>query len=242
MRTSLEQEDLDAAEVELRRVGRGDPRRRVRVVRELAEGRGSEAIELLSLALRDPDLNVRVTTAQELGKLRDSRALEPLMAAFRRSVFGGAAQRQGRTGKLVTLGWLLGFAVVILLLCSGRGTPLALPLAILLGGLRADYFRKRREQSRMQAAVGLALAEIVEHQAAPEVSPLADELRLLSRDGTQQEKASRLACRQAAERIEGAVAQYRDLPVAASGPELGSEALPLPAAAERPEGRDLPRV
>lgn len=243
MSTFLE-EELDGAQAEPRWIRHADPRRRLRAVKELAEGRGTAAINALTQALRDPNLDVQIAAARELGKLHDPRAIEPLTKAFRRAISGGTARIQRRYGIAVALIWLCALAWLCTILITNQRalTFIGLMVACSVGPAAMNYFVKRRERSRLQAAIGEALAEIVEHQAAPQVHRLAHELRELSRDVIQQEKAARETCLDAADRIEAATARQRDLPVAASGPSPGPETLPRPAGPAAPKGRDLPRV
>lgn len=244
MSASREQSPAAMAETKLRwRLRSGDAPGRLAAVTDLAETAGPRALEPLCQALKDSDLEVRTAAARELGRLRDRRAIEPLMEAFRTSVVGGKAARQASGVLWIGLAWLFGFAV---LLAAMVLAPISYGAYyggfMLLAAAILRYVGSRREQSRFQAAVSTALAEIAEHQAAPEIHTLVAEFRVLSADPFQQERGARQACREAANRIEAATARYRELPVVAETPGTAESQLPLPAGEGSPLRSSPPRV
>lgn len=218
---------------------------RLEAVQQVRETLGGEALEPLCAALRDVRLPVRVVAAMELGMLGDARAIPSLREALRRSMYGGSASQHIRNNlsfvALWAFFWVLASTWILIhfpVWVGGMG-------ALILGFLTrpGKYLTRSRRESRFAAAVAVALARITEQQVTPDVLGVTEELRILAGDRLHQEGMARELIRKAAERIEEATSDFRNLPLVSAPVAAGVEAQ-LPRVAEAPIGdpERLPRV
>lgn len=217
---------------------------RVTALSELRAKMGTRAAGLLCAALQDPHVRVRIAAATELGILRDPNTIQPLIQALRAS-----RSPQSRFGfhlvdGLEKLCWLIAVGLLFFrywrLAAMAGGT--AFVLRFIFRPMVEGFWWSEHDGGTLQAAIANALAEIAEHRPSPAAAAAVAELRSLCATELSEIAKPRDLCREAADRIEAATADYRQLPLAAEAPKSHEDALPLPAQKPDFEAETLPRV
>jgi HEAT repeat protein len=214
---------------------------RIQTIRDFAD-LGPEATEQLLPYLADPVIEVRTAAAEVLGQVGDRRAIQPLLAALRRS-FSGDSGRRNRMMGFVAVGV---FVLLIILFVIGS----ALIRGAAFGGLlncilqpAIAHFRHRRQQSVFVKAATEALGAIAERHPDVELSTVVDDLRAVADDRLQQNPETREASRRTADRIEALVGDLRSLPVSADAPAWNGEGvLPRASTTPQPNPETLPLI
>ncbi|MBM3458401.1 MAG: HEAT repeat domain-containing protein [Armatimonadetes bacterium] len=197
----------------------------------------SDGVELVCGALRDADPEVRLAAAETLGRMGDTRAVEPLTQALRHQLLGGSANAQRIVGLLVVIGAVLLAIGLIAGIAAIKAAGASFWILNLASRPVSRYFQQRRQNSPMVRAICTALTRIAEQNPAPVLRMILPELEGISGDMLHQEPGTRAASREAARRIEELTAHIKNLPVPAESPIPSVETLPLPAAQPVPAAR-----
>ena len=231
-------------EAALSRVQIGADSERVEAVRAVARAQTADyerILPVLCQALQDPLEDVRVAAGEELGRIGEDRAIQPLREALQRCFPNGSARRQLVLG-LVVVGIL---ALVFVGYVFGAfyfrmGGMLAGMSGGMANGIRA-FRQKRLAKSRECQTYTRALAAIAERTPSPVLRSLVPELNALAAD-VWHDGAVRDASREAAQRIEAVTAEVKSLPVASAAAVKVEKDLPRAAEAAEPDGECLPRA
>jgi hypothetical protein len=164
---------------------------------------GPEGVETLCLALTDSSNNVRLAAARKLVLGGDGRAIQPLVTALQATYVTRWPQAQMGLSALFLMVVVAIALLTGLLTVQADGWQLGIfySLSVLLTASR-PYFDAVRERSELRAAIAHALTQITEHEPCAEASRAVRALRAFSRDIVEQDRASRLVCADAADRIE----------------------------------------
>ena len=195
----------------------------------------ARAVETLCAALGDKDLNVRLAAAEALGRIGDERAVQPLLKAMQTCFVGQSARKQ----------LVVGLVVIPLFVVAGFMGLAAVGAAGAFGGLGSfiyHYYNGRRQISKFCQAIATALSQIAERNPSPELRVILPDLKAIAADVLQQDRQTRAASRQAAQRIEALTEQLKNLPLPASAPPPDAATLPRIADAPAPNVETLPRV
>lgn len=95
------------------------------------------------------------------------------------------------------------------------------------------YYSERKEVSKTCHAIAEALTRIVERTPTPDLRAILPELKAIAFDIVHQDKSTRAASRQAAQRIEALTEQLKNLPLPAAAPL--SDAATLPRITDSPK-------
>jgi hypothetical protein len=227
----------------LRDLREGTSEQRLKAAKALRDG-GAQAIEPLCLALHDEDANVRIAAAKSLGHAGDDRAVQPLVEALKRCFVGHSFWRQMLVSFVVCV-VSIGLAIAFSDMSRGKSFIVAIFFILcqmLASGIWGVYYTERRAASKTCSAIAEALTSIVERTPTPELRAILPQLKAIAIDVVHQDKHTRAASRQAAQRIEALTEQLKSLPLPASAPAPDNATLPRIADAPPPNVETLPRI
>lgn len=214
---------------------------RRRAVTSLGEF-GDVSVAPICRALEDRDERVRLAAARLLAVLGDPRALQPLIAALKRSLSGGSGRRHVvvlHLALVTLIGGVIGASIGSLTL---RGTVFGFLLSMVPSTLIfANHWFHRMNRDRFQQTCIEALAALAEKDPVPELRILLPDLQALAANRLQPDEA-RHALTTATFRIAALTSNTERLPIAAAAPESELGTLPHPAYPRSNDPAALPRA
>ncbi len=237
---ALRQEHLDNL---LRDLREGTTEQRLKAAKSLRDY-DTHAVEPLCLALNAEEINVRVAAVESLGHIGDERAVQPLVEAFKRCFVGRSLWRQMLVSFVV---FVVSMGLAMMFHEMSRGKSFIVAIFFILCQMIASaiwfaYYGERKEVRKTCHAIAEALTSIVERTPTPELRAILPELKTIAFDIVHQDKSTRAASRQAAQRIEALTEQLKNLSLPASAPASDAATLPRAVEATTPDVETLPRV